>query len=340
MSDSPLVRLFLRARRSPWTSATFALVGFGLIGAILERAGWGNVGAAIARAAHLFPLVLLLEGAILACSVCALRLLYGEDRHRLPAGALVRAGLIGYAVTGFLPAGRAVGESARAVCLTRYASAPRAWAAAVSLQGISLVANAAVSVLAGLALLAVTGASLMTLLVAANGIGAAALGMGIILAGRRSRAGTRLGRWLPRAQAFGHAFDAHLQGERLLPPGPLLWECGGRMIQVIQYGVLVLAAGGALGLLPALCAEGLHLIGAAVGDLIPAQLGATEAGFALWARVLSLTPSDAVSIALLAHLARLIWMSIALGVQALGGWDQRLWGRDEAAGLAVLGGER
>lgn len=339
MSDFSLARVFRKVRRSRWTNVFFGVVGLALIAVMVDRAGLGNVRDALVEAAPLFPIVFLLEGAILVCSILGLRVLYGEDRHRLPAGALVRAGLIGYVVTGFLPAGRAFGESARAMTLSRYASAPRAWAAALSFQGIALLANAAISVPAGLALLAMSGLSAMTLLVGANGIIAAALGMAILLAGRRSRFGTRVGRWLPRAQAFGHAFDGYLQGERMVPLGSFLWECCGRMIQVVQYGVLVLAAGGALGLLHAFAAEGVHLVGAAAGDLIPAQLGATEAGFELSARLLSLAPSDAVTIALLAHLSRLIWMGVALGVQALGSPGKPPLDGDEAP-LTALVGER
>ena len=83
-------------------------------------------------------------------------------------------------------------------------------------------------------------------------------------------------------------------------------------MQVLQSGVLVVAVGGMFGLLPALCSEALHLVGAAVGDLIPAQLGATEINYQLSAGALSLRPVDALSIALLAHLSQLVWVTIGL----------------------------
>jgi hypothetical protein len=56
--------------------------------------------------------------------------------------------------------------------------------------------------------------------------------------------------------------------------------------------------------------EGVHLVGAAVGDLMPSQLGTTEANFTLAAAALALPAASAVSIALLAHLAQILWVLV------------------------------
>jgi hypothetical protein len=286
---------------------------------LLRHAGFREVLDTLARGAPLFPLVLVLEAGILACSMCALRLLYGDDRHRLPLGGLVRAGLIGYAVMGLLPAGRTFAESARAALLSRYSTNARAWVAAVRLQGVSLLANAAISVLAFAALYHVTGPSVPAFLVAGNMAVTAALGGAILFAGRRSKLGALLGKLVPRVDDFGREFDSHFAEKTSFPFRPFCFEFGGRALQVVQNGVLIVAVGGAFGVLHALCGEGLHLAGAAMGDLIPAQLGATEANFELSARVLSLKSSDALSIALLAHLAQLFWVSAGLLLEVVRG---------------------
>jgi hypothetical protein len=56
----------------------------------------------------------------------------------------------------------------------------------------------------------------------------------------------------------------------------------------------------------------MHLIGATLGDLVPGQLGVTELVYGQAGHVLSLRPEDALSIALLAHLAQLFWVVVSL----------------------------
>jgi hypothetical protein len=90
----------------------------------------------------------------------------------------------------------------------------------------------------------------------------------------------------------------------------IVWELTGRLVQVVQYGVLIAGVGGAFGVGSALCAEGIYLVGAAAGAVIPAQLGATEGTFTLAARALGLSPASAVSIALLAHVAQLACIAV------------------------------
>ncbi|HUB07036.1 MAG TPA: hypothetical protein VMB50_08545, partial [Myxococcales bacterium] len=80
----------------------------------------------------------------------------------------------------------------------------------------------------------------------------------------------------------------------------------------LEFTLLVAAVGGALSPVAGLVAEGTHLVGAAVGDLIPAQLGTAEANFAVFAHALSIDAAGAVAIALLAHLAQLVWVMVGL----------------------------
>jgi hypothetical protein len=87
-------------------------------------------------------------------------------------------------------------------------------------------------------------------------------------------------------------------------------------LQVVQNGVLLLAVHAQVGLQPALCSEALHLVGAAVGDLIPGQLGATELNYQLSAHILGVRPAEAVAIAILAHIAQLLWVVVGLLVAA------------------------
>jgi len=294
-----------------------AAMGLGLVFLILNRVGWNIILISVNKSVNYFPLILLLEAAILICSMSALRLLYGNDRHNLPLSALVRAGLIGYAVMGLVPAGRTLAESTRAMILSRYSTGPGAAAAAAKLQGIALLAIAAISIPATCATYFALGPSWPSALIAGNILLTSALGFGILLAAQTSRIGSRIGKLIPSFNNFGQQLDEHFTGNKLIPFGPLVFELLGRVLQVVQNYLLVAAVGGKLGVVPALCSEAFHLVGASAGDLIPAQLGATEFSYQYSGSALALQPAEAVSIALIAHLAQLIWVIIGLLVPVI-----------------------
>ncbi|HTL11034.1 MAG TPA: lysylphosphatidylglycerol synthase domain-containing protein [Bdellovibrionota bacterium] len=289
-----------------------AAVGVGGVVLLVHHTGLARVMETIRGSATYFPWIFLLEGSILACTVAALRSLYGDVRKKIPVGAYIRAGLVGYAVMGLVPAGRAIAEATRAALLSKHVTAGRAAVAAARLQAVSLLANSAISAVGSIAVFSVAGRSLALWLILGNMTLTGGLGMVLLLAGRHSGVGSWLGRKLPRLERGGSEFDTHFASGDLIPGRALAFEFLGRILQVLQNSVLVLAVGGVFGVTPALCSESLHLVGAAAGDLIPAQLGATEAAFQHLASTLGLQPAQALSIALLAHLAQVAWISVGV----------------------------
>jgi hypothetical protein len=304
--------------RSPLGRAALGAIGVTAVGVLLAYIGIAEVLHTLREGAVYLPIVAVLEGAVLACTMFGLRTLYGEDRHGLHAGILTRAGLAGYVAMSMVPAGRTVAEALRATLLSRHSSGPRAAVAALQIQGSALLANGIASLIATVVIFRAVGTS--PLAVAALTNSALALGAGflILLGGRVSRLGHHMGRIWPRIEAFGRGFDEHFSLSEPLPVRAVLWEFLGRVLQVFQYVIMVRAVGGALGLRPALIAEGIHLTAVTAGDLIPAQLGATEANFALCAHTLALPVASAVAIALMAHLVQLFW--VLTGVVTLSVW--------------------
>jgi uncharacterized membrane protein YbhN (UPF0104 family) len=298
----------LSIARSPLGRVTLALVGLGAIAVLVLHSHPEQVWNAIVRARWALLWVVLLEGVSVAGSVAALGAMYRDAGAQIPLPLLVRTGLIGYAVAGLVPAGRAASEATRAALLSGHAGQGRAAAAALRLQGVALLANSVLSFTSALGTLALVGPGLLALLIAANGLLSVTLGGGALILERRGRLGVMVGRWLPGLRSFGRELDEHL-GEAPFPGKSLGFELLSRAAQVAQNGILVAAVGGAIGLAPALCAEGIHLLGATVGDLIPQQLGATDANFTLSASALGLPPGDAMAIALLAHLSQLVWVA-------------------------------
>ena len=303
------MRIIELARATPGRVAA-AICGVGAVVLILRGLGWHTVGNAIVECAAYFPAVLALEIVILACSTLSLRALYNSAGALVPPRQYARAALIGYAIQGLVPAGRAAAEAARATLLAKWVGAGRAGAAAARMQAVVLIANGLISIPAAIVTGIVVGPTWLPLAIAINAAFTMSLGVTLLVIGRRARVGARLGRRVKRVRSFGAEVDAVLEREPVLPTRAIAWELAGRVVQVFQHGLLLYCVSGVFGVQLALTAEGVHLVGAAVGDLIPAQLGAIEGNFTLAASALGLTAAKAVSIALIAHLAQLAWVIV------------------------------
>jgi hypothetical protein len=298
--------------RSPLGRLVAATVGVVGVSLLLRHVGPAAVLHTIQSGAGYLPLALALEGGILTCTLLALRELYGPDRHHLTPGILARAGLLGYVAMSLVPAGRTVAEALRATILSRNTSGPRAAVAALQLQGCALLANAAASTCDAVVTFMSLGATPGGAAIGVNALLTLLAGLLILLGSRASRMGHHMGRLWPKIQAFGKGFDEHMSLSEALPIRSILWECGGRLLQATQYAILLRAVGGVFSLRGGFIAQGIHLVATTAGDLIPAQLGATEANFALFARTLSLPASGGVAIALMAHLVQLFWVLVGI----------------------------
>jgi uncharacterized membrane protein YbhN (UPF0104 family) len=77
------------------------------------------------------------------------------------------------------------------------------------------------------------------------------------------------------------------------------------MFEAMQYGVVLHAIGGHATPFTALAAQGIHLVGASVGDLVPNQMGVTEGAYRLFTSALGVTAARALSIALIIRIVQL-----------------------------------
>lgn len=289
-----------------------AMAALGLFGVALlvHRASGSSVLAALRGAAVYFPIVVVLEGCMLACEAAGLYLLYGEDRRKLAPADLARAAVVAYPMMVLLPVGRAAAEAMRAGLLTQKTSGPRAAAAAARMQGVLLLANATVSAMCALAALLLLGPSVLPGAIAINTVVVLVLGLSVLYGGRRVGLGAWLGRLSRHVGRSGTQFDEYLREGPAIPVRSVLWAFASRLLQLGQYMVLLVAVGGQFGILRALCTQGIHLVGSAMGDLIPGQLGVTEATYSLWSHTLSLDAAAALAIALLSHLGQASWATI------------------------------
>lgn len=298
----------------PLARIACAVLGTGVLLISVWAAGARAVLASLGSSVHALPLLGLLEAVMVGCSTLALRALYGDVAARVGVRQWVRAGALGYALGLVLPMGRGAGEAARAVLLSRSTGGARAAVAAVQMQGVVLLSTAVITLPVLAATLALLGPGAPAGLVLANAVIAAAIGTSILVVRERAKLGRLLGGLIKRLEAFGLAFDSVAGASRADLARSLAWESAGRVAQVVQCGVALAAIGQAAEPLRTLVVRGALILGSAVGDFIPGQLGATEATLVLGADALGLTAAAAAALALLIHAAQILLGLVCAGL--------------------------
>jgi hypothetical protein len=327
------LRRWWGAVRRHWRWLLFA-AGLTAVGFLIRDVGPERVAAVLWRARWLVAPIAILEVAWVSMDVLALRILFGADRaSRVPLSAWLRSGMVAYGWMILLPAGRAGGEIARAAELAPHVGGTRAAAGAAHLQSVTMMANSLISVPCYLAAAARVGPfEPLSLLIAGNGLVTAFIGGIVMFGARNSRIGAWLGarfNWLAR---HGDSLDDALRQHHGFPLVPVLLTTGGRVLQTVQYGLVLVAVGATLTLPNALVAEGIHLVAAGVGDMVPNQAGVSEGTYRLFAGALGLgeEPARALSIALVIRAVQFSLGAVALGVGAV--WSRRTDGRASGRG--------
>ncbi len=289
----------------PWVRVACGVLGVGVLAVVVYTSGARAVLQGLGGSLPALPAVTALELTILACRTLALRALYGSDARRVAPREWLRAGALGYAVGTVLPIGRASAEASRAVLLGRTLGGPRAAVAAVQMQGVALLANAFLTLVTFGVALKLVGPGVISALLLGNTLVTLALGTGILAVRQRARPGRLLGRLIARTREFGRAFDATLGASRRNIVSSLGWETAARGVQLLECAVALAAVGHLVGPGETVLANGLLMVGSALGDVIPSQLGATEATLAMGAARVGLTAATAATVALLIHGAQL-----------------------------------
>jgi uncharacterized membrane protein YbhN (UPF0104 family) len=288
--------------------------GLALTAWLIKAAGLDRVVAAVGQAGPWLPAVLLLEIGIVTCDMTAARALLGDAMGSIPLATWVRSVTLAYASTIVLPAGRAAGEAVRATTLAPTIGFGRATSVCSRLQACVLASNAAISFVIAVTVFCRHASDGLALALLANALGCTALAL-VVFAAARSE---RVARWLKarfkrlaRAEdiaptAAGKAGDIRATAVCLL----------GRAIEATQYGVVLHSLGGRATPATALTAQGIHLVGAAAGDLVPNQMGITEGAYRLFTQALGLSDARALSIALVVRIVQLTLTAVCFIVAA------------------------
>lgn len=310
------------SRLVDWARAygRWALLVIGVVAVVflVREAGPERVLEVVVRSAPWLPLIFVLEVAWISMDAVALRFLYREQGAKVPLSAWLKSSITAYGVMVLLPAGRAGGEAMRAVHLSKYVGMLSATAAA-QVQGSTLFANAVISVPCFLAVAAVVGPThVLALLIALNGVATAVLGLGVLFVTSRSELGGRLARRFSFMQQYAAQLDNAAKPLKAFPRRAVMSTVFGRILQTIQYGVILHAIGGQLTLNSALVAQGIHLVGSGLGDMVPNAVGITETAYRLSAETLGFgaEPARAIAIALVARLTQYTLAGISLLIGA------------------------
>lgn len=289
-------------------------VGVVAVVVLVREAGPDHVLDVLGEAAPWLPLILVLEVAWISMDAVALRLMFRERGTEVPWSAWLRSASLAYGVMVLLPVGRAGGEVARAAQLSKHVGMLAATAAG-QLQGSTLFANAVISVPCLVTVASGVGIGhTLAILIALNGVATGVVGVLVMFATSRSRLGQRLGRWFSFLKPFSDQLDEATGPMKAFPKRAVLCTVTGRVIQTVQYGIILLAIGGKLTVGSALVAQGIHLVGAGFGEMVPNAVGITETAYRLFADTLGFgdDPARAIAIALVARLAQYSLAAVAL----------------------------
>jgi hypothetical protein len=264
---------------------------------LIRKEGAAHLWALLVAARWHLPMLLLLEVLFVAGDAIAVAILLSSSAKKVPIRDWIRSTAMAYGFMVLLPAGRAAGEIGRASVLGPWVTLAAAASAGAELQGLAVLSNAALSLLSALTCLPRFGLfSIVTASMFANTVVLSVLGFGL-LALPRSR---RLRGWFEKRFPKSLASFA----DRVTTPARVLLTAFaacfiGRLFQTWQFGVMVEAISGVpISVLSSIDSQGVHLVGATLGDLVPGQVGVVEGCYVYFSPILKLANDSASALAI------------------------------------------
>jgi len=306
----------------PWRGVilrvSLAVLGVVLLVSIVRHVGPDVIAELVTAALPWMPLALVLEGARIGCDAVASAVVLGPKWRALGAWRLFLAHVAGHGVMNVMPGGRSASEIVKAGLFYGTIGASEAAALGTTNQANVLLASALFSLPCAAAAYVVSPDRTLTIAILIHAAVLFGSGIGVRVIVESAVIERFVRRRLPRHVETFERFQASSRGVSRLSPGPVTWMMVGRGAQTLQYAVLAHAVGLTVGPLVALAVQGTNLVAAAVGVLVPGQVGSSEGVFMLAASALGTTPARATSVALLAHASGLTWT--ALGFVVLFFW--------------------
>jgi hypothetical protein len=293
-----------------------AAVGLVVLVVMVRAIGVGELARVIAPALSWLPVVALLEGVRIGCDAVSTRLVLGARGRAIPFRALYAAQVAAHGVMNVAPAGRTASEAVKAMLLEPWLGGAPALAMGVTNQANVLISSALFSTLCIAGAFSATDPALLATVLGAHAAALLAAGVGLRLLATNRPVTARFIRTFPRSKRALARFNVASRDTRVVAAGPIAAMLAGRAVQTVEYAILAYSVGIAVGPLEALAVQGVNLVAAVLGTVVPGQLGSSEAAFALAASVLGTSVAQATAIALLSHAVQLAWVGAGLVVLA------------------------
>ncbi len=305
-----------------------AAAGVGAVVWLVLEAGGERVAAVLSSVLPWFPLLICLEGFRIAAEALTTHTLFAAARERSrergwllpPPAAQLRTHIIGYSVCIAAPAGRVASEAVKSALFAPWTGGGRAAAVSAQNQSLAVLSNAVFASAGAIAAWQRAGWTALSATLTAVAAGLLIFALAIPLLARSRRLEGALSRVLrrrPRWQAVAQRFHGSAREHDVVPLAPALLAVGARGLQALQYGILFGAVGAGFSLSSTLLGEGMQLLGSTFGDLVPAQLGATDGVFTFAAETIGVAPAVALAIAVSIHVVQLFWVAVGAFVPLL-----------------------
>ena len=288
------------------------LLALGVTAIVLfaRHVGVARLMVALRATAVVLPFVFLLEGARIVLDAWRTRLLYGRAGRVTRFGRILRTQLAAYPIALLVPAGGAASEAFKAAELSDEAGPDVAAATATINQALVLFAGFLISIPCFVTASLVWGAGGLTVAIGVQAATALGLGLFIQLGTRQAFVGRLLARFSKRAGEAVGSYQTAVVEMRFLPVQPLGAAVASRCAQLVQLAILAWAVGGHISIASAFIALGVQLVGSAAGDMVPAQIGALDASFAIASSSLGVDTARALAIPIVMHVVQLGWAVI------------------------------
>lgn len=293
-----------------WVRIGFGVAGLIGLGILVATVGPRVIWETLEPAMGWVPLIGFLELGRIGSEAFATWIALGEERKKIPIPSLFRATLVGHAIANFAPAPRVVNETIKGTVVAPHVGIAAATSAGISMQAATLSCVGLMSIPCGLAILSLGGASVWFYASMIHATTMIASGLAIRAVARAKGPGRWLAKKFPKMGSTPADVAAHNARSSVFGFGPTFALMGNRITQVLQLFLAAKAVGIDTNVLRALAAQGVNLVAAAVGVLVPGGLGTSDGAFSLAAELLGGTVVKVTAMALLIRCIQLIWLFI------------------------------
>ncbi len=299
-----------RERAGSVLRALFALAGVAAVALLIRQIGARELLTLLLRALPWLPLLLLLEGGRILSEAYGTRAICGDDRAKIDIPTWIRMHLVANSALSVLPAGRAICEGIKIAAMSPVYGAPRAAGFVVGQHSMTLLALALISIPCAFAAYLASGLGLLTIAVLVHGGLCAVFAVALRVAAHRAVVPRFAAKWFVHSEDALTVFRATARSLPWISPATLLGKVVNRVLQAVQFTVILHAIGAGGTIERGFLADGVNLVGSALGELLPAQIGAMDGTFALAAKALVITIPMAMAIANLARVVMLGWSAV------------------------------